>query len=124
MAAHSKVGNDLCSMSKQQASGAKIATDGIQRNNIGANLASSDEPDMNNGLRELISSFGSCLQFEVEPEDELSVCYLNRLPEELFIIILQYLEPVYVERFALVCKKARMLTLDPNVWMCVHYTQS
>lgn len=123
-AAHNEVGNGVHSILKQQKPGIELSLDGNPRNNIGAKSASKDEPDIYKDLRELISSFGSGLQFEVVPENGLSDCYLNRLPDEVLILVLQYLEPVYVERFALVCKKARILTLDSNVWMCVRYMQS
>lgn len=123
-AAHNEVKNGVRLIQRQQKPEVEISFDGSPRNNIGAESASKYEPDINKDSRELISSFSSRLRFEVEPENVLTDCYLNRLPEEVLILILQYLEPVYVERFALVCKKARILTLDSNIWMCVRYIKS
>ncbi|THH03769.1 hypothetical protein EW145_g6022 [Phellinidium pouzarii] len=65
-------------------------------------------------LANIISSFSHELNFE--PEDEKAGVPLRLLPDELLVLILRTLEPVSIERFALINKKARTLTLDPVIW--------
>lgn len=54
-----------------------------------------------------------------EPENDKEPVFLNKLPEELLVMIMATLDTASVERFARVCKKARILTLDPVIWMYV-----
>lgn len=118
---HNGVENGSSVIPKQRVSGVEVSPDRSLRHSIKVKPTSSDEPGVYRDLRKLVSSFGSYLHFVAE--NELPGCYLNILPDELLISILQYLEPVYVERFALVCKKARLLTLEPSIWECVCYVQ-
>jgi F-box protein 9 len=65
-------------------------------------------------LASLIEGFPPDLVFE--PEDEDEPIHLNRLPEELLILIIRKLDHTTIERFAAVSRKARALTLDPGIW--------
>jgi F-box protein 9 len=47
---------------------------------------------------------------------------LNKLPDELLVMIIVTLDTTSIERFARVCKKARILTLDPVIWMYVQFS--
>ena len=52
-----------------------------------------------------------------EPEDERLPVLISRLPDEVVVHTLQFLDPLSIERFALVCRKARLVSLDSGVWM-------
>lgn len=65
-------------------------------------------------LASILADFPIPLSFE--PEDERAPLSLQRLPDELLVHMLRYLGVVTVERFALVSKKARVITLDPTIW--------
>ncbi|KAJ6619845.1 hypothetical protein B0H10DRAFT_2023678 [Mycena sp. CBHHK59/15] len=65
-------------------------------------------------LASLVEGFPAELVFESEDEDEL--VHLNKLPEELLVLIIRKLDHTTIERFAAVSRKARMLTLDPGIW--------
>jgi F-box protein 9 len=65
-------------------------------------------------LASILADFPIPLSFE--PEDERAPLSLQRLPDELLVHMLSYLGVVTVERFALVSKKARVITLDPTIW--------
>lgn len=51
-----------------------------------------------------------------EPEDETQPVHLQTLPDELLVHMLDYLDTMALERFALVNRKARVLTLDSTLW--------
>jgi F-box protein 9 len=51
-----------------------------------------------------------------EPENDIEPVLLNVLPNELLLLIVGKLDPTSIERFAAVSKKARMLTLDRQIW--------
>jgi F-box protein 9 len=68
-------------------------------------------------LERLVNAFPAHLTFEAE--DEKHEVVFNTLPEELLVYILSWLEPTSVEQFAAVCRKARVVTLDPIIWRCV-----
>jgi F-box protein 9 len=51
-----------------------------------------------------------------EPEDERVLSPLQRLPDELLVHILSYLGAAAIEGFALVSRKARIITLDATIW--------
>ncbi|EKM50500.1 uncharacterized protein PHACADRAFT_104974 [Phanerochaete carnosa HHB-10118-sp] len=56
------------------------------------------------------------LDIKFEPEDEKEPVYLQTLPDELLVHILEFLNTTSLERFALVNRKARVLTLDSSLW--------
>src|SRR6267154_605955 len=62
----------------------------------------------------ILESFPISLSFE--PEDERALLPLQRLPDELLVHILSHLGAATIERFALVSRKARMITLDTTIW--------
>jgi F-box protein 9 len=66
-------------------------------------------------LASLLADFAQNLMFE--PENEEEPVLLNKLPDELLVMIIVTLDTTSIERFARVCKKARILTLDPVIWM-------
>jgi F-box protein 9 len=70
-------------------------------------------------LASILANFPMPLSFE--PEDERALLPLQRLPEELLVHILSYLGTAAIERFALVSRKARMITLDATIWRCACY---
>ena len=72
-------------------------------------------------LASLLATFAQNLMFE--PENGEEPVFLNRLPGELLVMIILTLDTTSIERFARVCKKARILTLDPVIWTYVYFTQ-
>lgn len=65
-------------------------------------------------LKKVVEAFSPPLSFE--PEDERQPVFLDRIPEEIVILILMKLTVSSVEKFAVVNKKSRVLTLDPAIW--------
>ena len=65
-------------------------------------------------LADIVSSFPPGVGFD--SEDERRGVPLRLLPEELLVHILGFLDPTTVERFALVAKKARIVSLDSSIW--------
>ncbi|KAF8479810.1 hypothetical protein DFH94DRAFT_631706 [Russula ochroleuca] len=65
-------------------------------------------------LADILAGFPIPLSFE--PEDERVSLVLQRLPDELLVYILSYLGAAAIERFALVSRKARVITLDATIW--------
>lgn len=70
-------------------------------------------------LASFLATFPKNLMFE--PEDQEEPVLLNKLPGELLVMIIMTLDITSIERFARVCKKARILTLDPVIWMYVYF---
>lgn len=56
------------------------------------------------------------LELKFEPEIEKEPVPLQRLPDELMVHTLEFLDTTTLERFALVNRKARVLTLDSALW--------
>lgn len=50
------------------------------------------------------------------PEDETLPLAIKLLPEEILLEILHMLDSSSIETFALVCRKARVLTLESSIW--------
>lgn len=71
-------------------------------------------------LASLVATFAQNIMFE--PENEEEPVFLNKLPGELLVMIILTLDTTSIERFARVCKKARILTLDPMIWTYVYFT--
>ena len=69
-------------------------------------------------LSTLLATFAQNLAFE--PENEEEPVFLNKLPGELLVMVIAILDTTSIERFARVCKKARVLTLDPVIWTYVY----
>ncbi|KAI0075306.1 hypothetical protein K474DRAFT_1709112 [Panus rudis PR-1116 ss-1] len=65
-------------------------------------------------LPSLISAWPYELTFE--PEDEREPIAINKLPDELLLYILSFLDVTSIERFGSVNRKARLITLDPYLW--------
>ncbi|KAK2463536.1 hypothetical protein APHAL10511_004287 [Amanita phalloides] len=65
-------------------------------------------------LAHIISNFRSDLTFM--QEDEKQPLWLRLLPDELLVSILRRLDITSIERFALSCRKARILSLDATIW--------
>ena len=65
-------------------------------------------------LSTVIRFFPKNLRFE--PENENEPVLLNRLPDELLVLIIRNLDHTAVERFAAVNRKARILSLDSVIW--------
>ncbi|KAL5531343.1 hypothetical protein ACEPAG_4220 [Sanghuangporus baumii] len=65
-------------------------------------------------LMHLLSSFPDDLEFV--PFDETSNVPLRLLPDEIIVLILKMLDPRSIERFALLSRKARVLSLDSSIW--------
>ncbi len=65
-------------------------------------------------LASILANFPMPLSFE--PEDERALLPLQRLPDELLVHILRHLGAAAIECFALVSRKARMITLDATIW--------
>ena len=73
--------------------------------------------DMKGLLASVLGNFPQKLTFE--PEDQRQPVLLNKLPDEIIIISLRCLGTSAIERFAAVCRKARVLTLESSIWKCV-----
>lgn len=67
-------------------------------------------------LTQLLLSFPDDLDFV--PTDEAGGSPLQRVPDEIIILILKILDPHSIERFALLSRKARVLSLDTSIWRC------
>ncbi|KAG6335838.1 hypothetical protein ID866_3252 [Astraeus odoratus] len=65
-------------------------------------------------LAKVIAHFPGNLTFE--PETECKGITLKLIPDELLLQILRNLDATAVERFAMVCRKARVLSLDSSIW--------
>ena len=65
-------------------------------------------------LAHILESFPHDLKFE--PEDERKPMHLNNIPIEMLYLILRKLDVTSIERFAHVCRKARVITPDPVYW--------
>ncbi|KAH9995394.1 hypothetical protein BJV74DRAFT_976352 [Russula compacta] len=72
------------------------------------------EQQVSSLLAGILAAFPVPLSFE--PEDERVPSFLPRLPDELLVHILSYLSFTAVERFGLVSRKARMITVDATIW--------
>lgn len=62
----------------------------------------------------IVSAFPSDLTFV--QEDEAQPLWLQLLPDELLVSVLRRLDVASIERFALVCRKARILSMDATLW--------
>jgi F-box protein 9 len=65
-------------------------------------------------LVKIIRTFPTDLEFEPMVKDEPVL--LNKLPEELLVLIISNLDPTSVERFATLSRKARLVCLDAGIW--------
>jgi F-box protein 9 len=65
-------------------------------------------------LAHILESFPHDLNFE--PEDERKPMHLNNIPIEMWYLIVRKLDVASIERFAHVCRRARVITLDPVYW--------
>ena len=69
-------------------------------------------------LASIISSWAS-LSLTFEREDETQPVHMQTLPDELLVHVLNFLDTTTLERFALIDRKARVLTLDSTIWRYV-----
>ncbi|KAL0953855.1 hypothetical protein HGRIS_005031 [Hohenbuehelia grisea] len=67
-------------------------------------------------LSEIIAAFPSDPAPSFQPEDEKQPVLLNMLPDEMIVHALSMLDTMSLERFSLVNRKARILTLDSTIW--------
>ncbi|KAF8757997.1 F-Box protein [Rhizoctonia solani] len=67
-------------------------------------------------IRTLISAFPPANDLAFLPEDERQPVPIARVPDELLLHTLKLLDITSIERFALVCRRARVLTVDPDLW--------
>ncbi|KAH9940850.1 uncharacterized protein BXZ73DRAFT_98683 [Epithele typhae] len=65
-------------------------------------------------LAQLVSGWPTVLAFEADEEQE--GVPLQKLPDELLIIVVRMLDHTTIERFANVNRKARVITLDVSIW--------
>ncbi|RDB20829.1 F-box only protein 9 [Hypsizygus marmoreus] len=65
-------------------------------------------------IASLLAGFPPNLSFEPEIEEE--PVHLQKLPDELLVMILRKLDPTTIERFASVSRKARVVSLDSTLW--------
>ncbi|KAG8744997.1 hypothetical protein FRC10_009105 [Ceratobasidium sp. 414] len=64
----------------------------------------------------LVANFPPASELAFAPEIEQEPVHLARIPDELLLHVLKLADIPSVERFALVCRRARLLTLDPDLW--------
>ncbi|KLO12699.1 hypothetical protein SCHPADRAFT_829062 [Schizopora paradoxa] len=101
-------GNDADSLQREIDSlESNVGTLSLQTGGNGGSVASGT-------LASIISGFPEQLSFE--PEDQLKKCFLSSLSEELLLLILRYLDSTSIERFALADRKARLVSLDSEIW--------
>lgn len=62
----------------------------------------------------IIQEFPQPLTFEHEEETE--PIHITNIPDELLVYILRFLDHGTIERFAVISRKARVLTLDSTIW--------
>lgn len=67
-------------------------------------------------VRTLIAAFPPATELVFAPELEQEPVYIARIPDELLLHILKLLDIPSIERFATICRRARVLTLDPDLW--------
>jgi F-box protein 9 len=67
-------------------------------------------------LASLLDQFPQDLVFE--PDDEKNGIPVNSLPDEILVLILRNLDATSIERFAVVNRKARVVSLDLGIWRC------
>ncbi|KAG9098011.1 hypothetical protein FRC07_010703 [Ceratobasidium sp. 392] len=67
-------------------------------------------------VRTLIGNFPPATELAFAPEIEQEPVHLARVPDELLLHILKLTDIPSIERFALICRRARVLTLDPDLW--------
>ncbi|KAH7335449.1 hypothetical protein B0J17DRAFT_670236 [Rhizoctonia solani] len=67
-------------------------------------------------IRTLISAFPPASELAFLPEDERQPVPIAHVPDELLLHVLKLLDVPSIERFALVCRRARVLTVDPDLW--------
>ncbi|CAE6456138.1 unnamed protein product [Rhizoctonia solani] len=67
-------------------------------------------------IRTLISAFPPASELTFLPEDERQPVHIARVPDEVLLHVLRLLDVSSFERFALVCRRARVLTFDPDLW--------
>lgn len=76
-----------------------------------------------NALHRILTTFPPFDQLSFEPELENQPVLLNKLPDELLVYIIRHflgtVDTGSIERFGLVSRKARILTLDQSIWRCV-----
>ncbi|EJD07709.1 uncharacterized protein FOMMEDRAFT_71607 [Fomitiporia mediterranea MF3/22] len=65
-------------------------------------------------LTRLVSTFPPDLSFA--PMDESGDVLLRRVPDEVIVLILMTMDPLSIERFAMLDRKARVLSLDSAIW--------
>lgn len=68
-------------------------------------------------LASIMAEWPALLEFL--PEDEGKPVHIQKLPVEVLLLMLRKLGTTALERYALVCRKARFLTLDMGIWKCV-----
>jgi F-box protein 9 len=76
----------------------------------------------NVNLINIIRTFPKDLTFE--PENEKEPVLLNKLPEELLVLIISKLDFTSVERFATLSRKARLVSLDAGIWRHVFSSET
>jgi F-box protein 9 len=73
-------------------------------------------------LQRILAAFPPPEELSFERDMEIRPFVFDRLPDELLIAILQCFvrtaDTRSVERFASICRKARIVTLEPSIWRC------
>ena len=65
-------------------------------------------------ISKIAQGFPQPLTFE--PEEETEPVEITRIPDEVLVYILRFLDHGSIERFASISRKARVLTLDSTIW--------
>ncbi|KAF8892250.1 hypothetical protein BD779DRAFT_1610373 [Infundibulicybe gibba] len=65
-------------------------------------------------LVNILANFPRTLTFTPEVEGEPS--FLQALPDEILVFVLRKLDHTSIERFAAVCRRARVVSLDSAIW--------
>jgi F-box protein 9 len=65
-------------------------------------------------ISKVVQGFPQTLTFDREEETE--PIHITRIPDEVLLYILRFLDHGTIEHFASISRKARVLTLDSTIW--------
>lgn len=103
-------------LGRRQRTSQDAAVDGMtdDMRKISIKTTSTSKGTASGSLAKLISEFPPDVDFI--PEDDTEPVSLALLPDELLVHVFKFLDVASVERFASISRKARILSLDSDVW--------
>jgi hypothetical protein len=73
-------------------------------------------------LETVLADFPPMIRFELEELAQERSATIDSVPDEVLVKVLLHLNPQSIERFALVSRKGRVVTLDAGIWRCGAYS--